>query len=256
MHEDFFRRSRLVLGDETMTKLSSVKVIIFGIGGVGSWCAEGLIRNGIQNLTIVDFDRISPSNINRQLMATSKTIGLTKVDVLKERLLEINPLANITSLRKIFTQETSAEFGLEGYDYIIDAVDSLKDKACLILEASKTDATLISSMGAALKVDPTKIKVDEFLKVKGCPLAAALRKKMRRGNALPEKPFLCVYGDEVLPNIGGNKLLEEEKHIEGKRQKEDELSITKAVTNGSLVHITAIFGFTICGLLIQKEMER
>ena len=165
----------MLLGNEAMDRIAQKRVIIFGVGGVGSWCAESLVRSGIRQLTIVDSDRVCITNSNRQLMATTKTVGQVKVDALKERLLSINPKAEITALQQIFSEETAESFELDTYDYIIDAIDSLKDKAALILLACKTKAKFFSSMGAALKLDPTRIKVTEFWKVQGDPLARALR---------------------------------------------------------------------------------
>ena len=178
MNNAIFRRNELLLGGETMERIARKRVVIFGVGGVGSWCAESLVRSGIRQLTIVDSDHVSITNINRQLMATTKTVGQVKVDALKERLLTINPEAEITALQQIFSEETADGFQLETYDYIIDAIDSLKDKAALILLACQTKAKLFSSMGAALKLDPTRIQTAEFWKVKGDPLARALRNKL------------------------------------------------------------------------------
>ena len=235
-----FRRSELLLGDETMERIAQKRVIIFGVGGVGSWCAESLVRSGIRQLTIVDSDRVCITNINRQLMATTKTVGQVKVEALKERLLSINPSAEVTALQKIFSQETAEEFNLDSYDYIIDAIDSLKDKAALILLACKTKAKLFSSMGAALKLDPTRIKVTEFWKVEGDPLARAIRKKFKHYGQFPEKKFQVVYSDELLENKGCPPDTDETPSVFNKPQ-----------TNGSLAHITAIFGFTLAGLVIQ-----
>ena len=235
-----FRRSELLLGSEAMDRIAQKRVIIFGVGGVGSWCAESLVRSGIRQLTIVDSDRVCITNINRQLMATTKTVGQVKVDALKERLLSINPKAEITALQKIFTEETAPEFHLEDYDYIIDAIDSLKDKAALIILACKTKAKFFSSMGAALKLDPTRIKVTEFWKVQGDPLARAIRKKFKHYGQYPEKKFQVVYSDELLENLGCPPDDEEVPSTFNKPQ-----------TNGSLSHITAIFGFTLAGLVVQ-----
>jgi tRNA A37 threonylcarbamoyladenosine dehydratase len=235
-----FRRSELLLGEETMERIAQKRVIIFGVGGVGSWCAESLVRSGIRQLTIVDSDRVCITNINRQLMATTKTVGQVKVEALKERLLSINPSAEVTALQKIFSQETAEEFNLDSYDYIIDAIDSLKDKAALILLACKTKAKLFSSMGAALKLDPTRIKVTEFWKVEGDPLARAIRKKFKHYGQFPEKKFQVVYSDELLENKGCPPDTDETPSVFNKPQ-----------TNGSLAHITAIFGFTLAGLVIQ-----
>ena len=147
LEQAIFRRSELLLGNEAMGNIASKRVIIFGVGGVGSWCAESLVRSGIKHLTIVDSDRVCITNINRQLMATSKTVGQVKVDALKERLLSINPSADITALQQIFTAETADSFDIGNYDYIIDAIDSLKDKALLILMATRTEAKKPLSSG-------------------------------------------------------------------------------------------------------------
>ncbi len=260
-----FNRTELLLGKDLMDKVSNIRVIILGVGGVGSWCAESLVRSGIKHLTIVDSDRICVTNINRQLMATTKTVGQVKVDVLKSRFLEINPTAQITALQQIYSAETSDSFQLDSYDYIIDAIDSLENKAELIRTATKTNAAFFSSMGAALKMDPMKIKVAEFWKVKGCPLGAALRRKIRQGEK-PAKKFLCVYSEELLENKGANSSCGTEKCLCPKVQNgpgdpdlvNHEWCSLKARINGTLAHTTAIFGFTLAGLVMQdiyKETE-
>ena len=231
MDSAIFRRNELLLGSETMERIAQKRVIIFGVGGVGSWCAESLVRSGISRLTIVDSDCVSVTNINRQLMATTKTVGQVKVDALKERLLSINPKAEITALQQVFSEETAESFQLDTYDYIIDAIDSLKDKATLILLACQQHAKLFSSMGAALKLDPTRIKVTEFWKVKGDPLARALRNRFKKNKTFPKRKFLCIYSDELLKNQ-----MPVDPEDRG---------------NGSIVHITAIFGLMLAGLVIQ-----
>lgn len=247
-----FKRAELLLGEPVMQKISEVKVILFGVGGVGSWCAESLVRSGVVHLTIVDSDRVCETNINRQLMATTKTVGQQKVEVLKNRLLEINPDARINAIAEVYSEENSDSFQLETYDYIIDAIDSLKHKVHLILSATRTKAKLFSSMGAALKIDPTRIKVAEFWKVYGCPLAAALRRKMKQGEK-PHKKFYCVFSDELLENKGLKYENDESKSSQVARQENPSI---KAQTNGTLVHITAIFGFTLAGLVIQDIVKK
>ena len=227
--KDIFQRSELLLGSEAMERIGQKRVIVFGVGGVGSWCAESLVRSGIRHLTIVDSDSVCASNINRQLMATTQTIGQVKVDVLRERLLSINPAAEITALHQFFTAETADSFHLESYDYIIDAIDTLKDKTLLILMACNTEAKFFSSMGAALKLDPTRIKIAEFWKVQGDPLARVIRKRFKREGQYPARKFQCVYSDELVEAQG-----------EGK---------------GSLVHITAIFGHMLAGLVVQDAIK-
>lgn len=250
IEKDIYQRTELLLGEEAMSVLSSTKVIVFGVGGVGGWVAESLLRSGITHLTIVDSDEVCVSNVNRQLVATCKTIGQPKVEALKNRLLEINPSAEITALQQIYSSETADSFHLEQYDYIIDAIDSLSNKADLILRACTMPGKLFSSMGAALKIDPTAVKVAEYWKVRGCPLGAALRKKMKRAKTIPAKKFLCVYSEELMENHGGQKMLEAQVASDPSAQSGTWDHI-KAQINGTSAHITAIFGFTIAGLVIQ-----
>jgi tRNA A37 threonylcarbamoyladenosine dehydratase len=242
-----FKRAELLLGDTLMNRIADMRIILFGVGGVGGWCAESLVRTGVRRLTIVDSDFVCETNINRQLMATTKTIGQRKVEALKARLLDINPDAEIITSADVYSEETSASFNLDDYDYIIDAIDSLKHKVHLILAATRTRAKLFSSMGAALKMNPARIKTAEFWKVKGCPLGAALRRKMKQGEK-PAKKFICVYSDEVLENKGLK--YENDESGSSRLLKQDNPSV-KAQINGTLVHVTAIFGFTLAGLIIQ-----
>ena len=241
-----FDRTERLVGPDGLSRLQAARVILFGVGGVGGWCAEALIRSGIGHLTLVDPDLVDVTNVNRQLPATTRTIGLPKVEVLRERLLEINPLADITALRERYDGGTLASapqehrhFDLNAFDYIVDAIDSLSDKMNLLLEASAAPGTLFCALGAACKVDPTKVRVAEFFSVRGCPLGAALRKKMRQLKRLPAKPFLCVYDDEVLPNLGPAQ----------------DPGPGKAVANGTLAPVTGIFGFTLAGLVVKDILS-
>jgi len=243
MDSVYANRTELLLGADVLARLGEVRVALFGVGGVGSWCAEGLVRSGVKHLTLVDADRISPSNVNRQLMATPRTVGQVKVEALRERLLEIAPDAQIVPLQKVFSAATAEEFDLAGYDYILDAIDSLKDKGELILRATRTPAVFFSSMGAALKIDPTQVRVAEFWNVRGCPLGAALRKKFKQNHTWPGHKFRCVYDEQVLPNRGSVAVSETDL-------------FDKAQINGSLAHITAIFGMTLCGLVVEDVYQK
>ncbi|MBO4605049.1 MAG: tRNA threonylcarbamoyladenosine dehydratase [Bacteroidales bacterium] len=236
-----FGRTSLLLGPDGLEACSEARVIIFGVGGVGSWCAEGLVRSGIKHLTLVDPDKVNPTNINRQLEATTKTIGQPKVEALKARLQEINPDAQIITLQAAYNDEDFDDFDFDAYHYVIDAIDSLKDKISLLLRASCSHAKIYSSMGAALKVDPTKIKVAEFWDVRGCPLGSMMRKRMRQAKTFPHKNIYCVYDEEVMDNKGEAPAPAEDNPMESK----------KAVTNGSTAPITAIFGMTLAGLVIK-----
>ena len=235
MHNDMFMRSHLLLGDAAMQRLQQARVLLVGVGGVGSWCAESLVRTGIAHLTMADSDYICTSNINRQLMALSGNIGEPKVEAMRQRLLDINPEADINALHTRYTPDNSNEFDIPGYDYVIDAIDSLPDKEHLILTASSC-TTLFSSMGAARRIDPTKVTVAEFWKVTGDPLARALRNRFRKQHVFPEKKFCCVYSTEQalcnapLPNTEN--------------------------ANGSLSHVTGIFGLTLAGLVIEDIIRK
>lgn len=248
IEKGILKRARLLLGDDAIERMGNAKVIIFGVGGVGSWCAESLVRSGVRRLTIVDSDRVCITNINRQMMATTKTVGQVKVEALKERLLEILPGAEIDAKQQIFTAETAESFHLEEYDYIIDAIDSLQDKALLIEMACRTRAKFFSSMGAALKLDPTRIQVAEFWKVHGCPLARALRQRFKKKGCRPARKFLCVFSDELLEN-------KEQNDPEDNSLSDYECCSGKTQINGSLMHITAMFGLTLAGLVIKNMVD-
>ena len=274
------RRTELLLGKDSLDRIQSARVLIFGLGGVGSWCAEALVRSGVRNLTIVDSDRVCVTNCNRQLMATGRTIGQVKADALRERLLEINPDANITACQRIYEAATAGEFHMEEYGYIVDAIDSLKEKADLILRATSLPRhiTFVSSMGAALRRDPFMIRKAEFWKVKGDPLARALRNKFKKSRAMPRRKFQCVYSEEPpMKNLGVNRacgtggclcpkarLLSGERGTDtavydapgDQRLAEHEWFSAKAQINGSLCHITAAFGMAIAGIVINDIVDR
>ena len=241
MTHEIFSRSARLLGTEAMERMAHAKVIVFGVGGVGSWVAEALVRTGFQHITIVDSDVVAESNINRQLMATTLTVGQPKVAALRAHLLTLNPAADVVALQMAYTAATAQDFGLQDYDYIIDCIDSLEHKASLILHATQTGAKFYSSMGAALKLDPTKIEVAEFWKVKGCPLGAALRRRFKKAGTLPKRRFRCVFSQELKSN----------HDLPTSAEAQGMWDARKAQINGSLVHITAIFGMTLAGMVVQ-----
>lgn len=228
-----FSRSIALLGEKSMTLLQSKRVILFGIGGVGSWCAETLIRTGLIHLTIVDGDDVQPSNINRQLPATQTTLGMPKVEVLKKRLLEINPEAKIEAVHAMYEgQMDDAQRMAKGtiydfskYDYVIDAIDSVADKTDLILCATRTRGVKIfCSMGAALRFDPSQVTTGELMDIKGDALAKAVRARMKQMNRKPSRKVRCVYSTE---------------------------QAQRCETRGSLMQVTAVFGCTLAALVIE-----
>ena len=235
------QRTELMLGTAVQDALASTKVAVIGLGGVGSWCAESLVRSGVGELLLVDSDRVSITNVNRQLMATVKTVGKVKVEVLAERFQEINPLVKLDVRAQVYNEETAAGFHLERYDYVIDAIDSLAEKALLIRDAlSIPSVTLFASMGAALKMDPFQIRASEFRKIEGDGLARALRQKFKKTGGYPARKFTCVWSPERRENLG-DAIEPEAGDTWGGR---------KARINGTVAHTTAIFGFSLAGLVI------
>lgn len=230
MADGIFQRTALLVGEEAMRRLEEARVILFGVGGVGSWCAEALIRSGVGHLTIVDPDSVDVSNINRQLPALTTTVGRPKVEVLRERLLDINPAADVVALQQRFTAETASSFGLSTFNYVVDAIDSMADKMELILRCTSKGGSgvFFSSMGAARKMDPTQVRVSEFWKVDGCPLAATLRKRMRRAQRFPRCKFLCVWSSE---------------------------RVETAQPKGTLMSVTATFGLTLASLVLRAATQ-
>lgn len=236
-YNERFGRLRPVAGDEGMQRLAATRVLVFGTGGVGSWCVEALARSAVGHITIVDSDTVAASNINRQLPATVATIGLPKVQVLAGRVADINPDIEIVPVEARYTPGTATDFHIEDYDFVVDAIDSLPDKTDLILRctdpATAPRMAFFSSMGAARKMDIAKISVAEFRKVEGCPLARALRTAFRRSGIYPKRKFRCVYSPETLPH-----------RAEAPRG-----------VNGTFMHTTAAFGLTLAQLVINRILE-
>ena len=175
-----FSRTELLIGKENIKKLRDKKVAIFGLGGVGSFVTEGIIRCGIKNLILVDNDEISPSNINRQLYALQSTIGKKKTDLAKERCLDINPLANIQTFNLFYLEETQNQIDLSDCDYIIDAIDTVSAKLLLIENAKKLNIPIISSMGTGNKLNPFAFQISDIFKTSVCPLARTMRYELKK----------------------------------------------------------------------------
>ncbi len=229
MFENIFQRTMLVAGPEMMARLQASRVLVVGIGGVGSWCVEALVRTGIGHITLVDRDTVAESNINRQLPALTSTVGRPKVEVMGERLLDINPKLDLTTAFDFYSPENADTYDLDSYDYVIDAIDSLACKAELILRATASHTRLFSSMGAARKLHASMISTAEFWKVQGDPLARALRQRFKRTGTFPKRKFKCVYSPE--------RIAQPVESPDG--------------ANGTFAHTTAIFGLTLAGLVIE-----
>lgn len=253
-----FQRLSLITGAETLERLSAAAVLVFGLGGVGSWCAEALARSGLGKIGIVDSDTVCVTNINRQVQATSRTVGLSKAETLKRRLLEIHPRCEVTAWDKVFSRENAAEFGIEKADYVIDAIDSLECKLDLIEASSAAGITLFSSMGMAQKMDPTRLKTADIWETEGCPLARLVRQGLRKRGF--NGSFTVVYSSEQLPRrtdiavaCGSKQCL---CHANSHGEAGLEWCAHKKVINGSAVTVTASAGMILASLVLRSLMER
>lgn len=201
-----FSRTALLLGDEGMERLKNAHVLVFGLGGVGSYAVEALARAGIGRLTIVDSDEVSETNINRQLIALSSTVGRHKTEVTAARIAEINPDCAVTAVREFFTPETAENWDLSRYDYIADAIDTVKSKLFLASAAQEMNIPIISCMGMGNRLDATKITVSDISKTQGDGLARTMRKELR---ARGVKKLKCVWSTEEAIKASADEALPE-----------------------------------------------
>ena len=188
-----FERTSLLVGEEVISKLNNSKVLIFGVGGVGGYVAEALARTGVGSITIVDKDTVSESNINRQIIALHSTVGRDKVDVLKERMLDINPDIQVDAKKCFFLPDNAHEFDFAQYDYIVDAVDTVTAKLQIIVQAKEASVPVISAMGAGNKVHPEMFEIADIYKTEMCPLAKVMRRELKNRGI---KKLKVVYSKE------------------------------------------------------------
>lgn len=188
-----FSRTELLFGKEAMERLAASRVAVFGIGGVGGYAVEALVRSGIGAIDLIDDDRVCLTNLNRQIYATRKTVGLYKVDVAAERIHEINPNAKVTIYKTFYTPETAKQFNFSEYDYVVDAIDTVTGKIALVVNADSVGTPIISSMGAGNKLDPTAFEVADIYSTSVCPLAKVMRYELRRRGI---KKLKVVYSKE------------------------------------------------------------
>ena len=221
-----FSRTELLIGKEAIEKLNKSKVAIFGIGGVGSFVLEGLVRAGIGNFILIDHDTVSETNINRQIIATTKTIGKSKVEIAKQRILEINPEADVQICQEFFMPETEGVLD-ESISYIVDAIDTVTSKIELVLRANKLNIPIISSMGTGNKLDPTRFEVTDIYKTSVCPLAKVMRKELKQRGI---KKLKVVYS------------------------KEEPIKLEKNETNKKQIPASISFVPSVVGLIIAGEV--
>lgn len=228
---DKFSRTGLLLGEDAMKKLASSKVAIFGVGGVGGYALEALVRSGVGEIDIIDNDTISITNLNRQIIATVDTIGKDKVQVAKDRAKSINPDVIINCHNTFYLPETSEEFNFEKYDYIIDAIDTVSGKISLVEKANRQNTKIISSMGAGNKLDPTAFEVSDIYKTQVCPLAKVMRYELKKRGI---KKLKVVYS----------------KEIPIKPLQSEEVT-SKRVTPGSVSFVPSVVGLIIAAQVIK-----
>ena len=217
-----FTRTTQLIGPEGFRALQEARVIVFGVGGVGGWCAETLLRTGVGHLTLVDFDVVDRTNLNRQVVALHDNIGQSKVCEMQKRLLAIYPEADVQAIECQYNADTASSFDFSQYDIVVDAIDMVDCKALLLYNATNAGCKVFSSMGAGRKIDPQKIRTAEFWKVQGCPLARALRTKMKKTGLLPASKIQCVYSEEL------------------------------AGDQGTLAPVVGVFGMTLASLVIKE----
>lgn len=255
-------RLGLLVGESALTLLSKTKVIVFGLGGVGSWCAEALVRSGIGTLAIVDSDVVCVTNINRQVQATAGSVGKAKTSELGRRLREIRPEANIVEMQAVFNKSTADMFTLEHYDYVVDCIDSLSSKVELIYRASMAGAKVFTALGASSKLDPLKITSCSLWDSYNCPLGKFVRKRLRQRGFTGE--VTCVYSPEEISQASfetacgsGSCFCPNNEECDGGAHKpRHEWCGSKKRIHGSAVHITGTFGFILAGLVVQDVMRR
>ena len=189
-----FSRSELLIGKEGIEKLHKSRVAVFGIGGVGGYTVDALVRSGVEQIDLIDDDKVCLTNLNRQLIATRKTVGKDKVDIMRERILEINPKVTVNVYKTFFLPENADTFPFEEYDYVVDAVDTVTAKISLVMKAKELNIPIISSMGAGNKLDPTMFRVADIYKTKVCPLAKVMRRELKKRGV---KKLKVVYSEEM-----------------------------------------------------------
>lgn len=230
-----FVRTELLLGREGVEKLKQSKVAIFGVGGVGGYVAEALARSGVGSFVLVDKDVVSQSNVNRQIIATTKTVGMSKTRAMKERILDINPEAQVEERECFFLPETAGEFDFTQYSYVVDAVDTVTAKLELVMQAEAAGVPIISSMGAGNKLDPTRFEVADIYKTSVCPLARVMRRELKKRNI---KALKVVYSKEEA--MTPKEILSDE---------------SKRVIPGSVAFVPSVAGLIIAGEVIKDIVQ-
>jgi tRNA A37 threonylcarbamoyladenosine dehydratase len=239
---DQFSRTELLLGKPAMERLAGCRVAVFGIGGVGGYVCEALARSGVGALDLIDDDKVCLSNINRQIIATNKTVGQYKTDVMKERILDINPDAKVNTYRCFFLPENASDFPFDKYDYVVDAIDTVTAKIELVMQCQNSGVPIISSMGAGNKLDPTKFRVADIYKTQMDPLAKVMRRELKKRGV---KKLKVVYSEEE-PVVPDADAAENQVDAGTARQ-----GTKRRSTPGSTAFVPSVAGLIIAGEVIK-----
>lgn len=249
MNEHRFSRMRLLVGEAGMARLGASRVAVFGIGGVGSYAVEALVRSGVGHLTLVDFDDICMTNVNRQIHAQTSTIGQKKVKAMAERCRQINPVVEVQPLYRFYDAEASAELLDPGYDYVIDCIDHITAKLHLIESCVRRKLPIISSMGAANKLDPTLIDVTDISRTEKCRLARIIRRELRKRGIVSGVPV--VYSTEEFLPLNDETAVCAENCVCSNRDEQRWSCEDRRVILGSSSYIPPLFGLTMAGEVIR-----
>ena len=244
---DQFARTQLLLGEKAMEKLKNSRVAVFGVGGVGGYSVEALARSGVGAIDIIDDDKVCLTNINRQIIADTKSIGKYKVDVAKERILSINPKCKVTTYRCFYLPENASEFDFSNYDYVIDAVDTVTAKINLVMQANESNVKIISSMGAGNKLDPTAFMVSDIYKTSVCPLAKVMRRELKKRNI---KKLKVVYSKEEALIPEKDESISCSSHCVCPPGTERKCTDRRAIP-GSVAFVPSVVGLIIAGEVIK-----
>lgn len=244
---DQFARTQLLLGEKAMEKLKNSRVAVFGVGGVGGYSVEALARSGVGAIDIIDDDKVCLTNINRQIIADTKSIGKYKVDVAKERILSINPKCKVTTYRCFYLPENASEFDFSNFDYVIDAVDTVTAKINLVMQANESNVKIISSMGAGNKLDPTAFKVSDIYKTSVCPLAKVMRRELKKRNI---KKLKVVYSKEEPLVPEKDESISCSSHCVCPPGTERKCTDRRAIP-GSVAFVPSVVGLIIAGEVIK-----
>ncbi len=244
---DQFSRTQLLLGPEAMEKLHRKRVAVFGIGGVGGYVCEALVRSGIGAFDLIDDDKVCLTNLNRQIIATRKTIGMDKVEVMRDRMLDINPDVKVEIHKCFFLPENADDFPFSEYDYVVDAVDTVTAKIELIMRAQKEGIPIISAMGAGNKLDPGRLKIADIYDTSVCPLAKVMRRELKKRNV---KNLKVVYSDEEPIRPIKDLSVNSEKESDSLPEEEQKHTARRS-TPGSTAFVPAVAGLLIAGEIVR-----